>query len=234
MNRWTFASLLMLSVAGCSPRRDAQSGVPAQTQTASLGKTDDETVVLIALDLSGSFRDRIAGRGEGYEFATRVIDRYFRGRIGTQDKLVIAQISGTDRSLLWEGTPLMLQRQFPTADAFRDYLLSKADPNGSHVFKGLSHAIRYVLSDSRVESGKAKTAVFVLSDMLDNGPDSESEEKYLNHEMAELGWRGALIGMYWVDQDQTLIWRQKLRQFGVKNCRVESEIVGQPPLPSFD
>jgi hypothetical protein len=222
-------ALLLILLVGCSPRRD-RTDSPGHITGQALGQTEEEYVMLIALDLSGSFKDRIAG--EAFAFSTRVIDRYFRGRIGTSDKLVIAQLSGTDRSLLWEGTPIALRKEFPTADAFRDYLLGKGDPNGSRVYAGLHNAMGYVLSDPRVQSGGAKTAVFVLSDMMDSDNDKMTEG-YMNHDVSELGWRGGVMGLYYVDQSQVLPWRHKLLAFGVKG-RVESEIVGTPPLPSFD
>jgi hypothetical protein len=223
---------LLLTVAGCAPRRD-----PAQTSisSATLGERDDERVLLIALDLSPSFRDKIVKSGEAYSFALRAIDRYFRGSAGSQDRLVIAQLSDSaDRSLLWEGKPLDLRRQFPTPDAFRDYLISKADSSGSHIYKGLRCAMQYVFSDSRVTAGKTKAAVIVISSMNDDGHYTENEEGYMNHEICQLGWRGGAIGFYFVDQNQVVRWRERLLVFGVKNSVVESEIVGKPQLPSFD
>lgn len=228
MPRW-YVLCLTLALAGCSPRRE----LAATAHPVSLSKAEDGQIMLIALDLSPSFRDRIAGNGEGYLFATRVVDRYFRDRIGTQDKLVIAQLSGTERSLLWEGTPLTLRKKFPTADSFRDFLLKKADPNGSQVTKGLRHALQYVLSDPQVASGKAKASVFVLSDMIDSAKD-EREEGYLNHELSQLGWHGAALGIYYADQQEVVRWRHRLRFLGVKNFCVVGDIMGEPAVPEFE
>jgi hypothetical protein len=137
--------------------------------------------------------------------------------------------------LLWEGKPLDLRRQFPTPDAFRDYLISKADAaSGSKLYKGLRHAMQYVFSDSRVSGGKTKAVVLVLSDLNDDEPDDSREAGYLNHEICQLGWRGGAIGFYFVDQQRVVRWRERLLVFGVKNSVVESEIVGKPQLPMFD
>ena len=193
-------------------------------------------MALLVLDLSGSFAEGMAKDGVGYRFALRVIDKYFRGSIGTDDRLVIAQVSGNgDRSLLWEGKPLDLRRQFPTADAFRDFLLSKADPSGSQVFKGLQNALHYVHADPRVAGGQARLAVFVLSDMLDTSADAKNDELHLNYEVSVLGRQGACVGMYYVDQQQALNWRHRMQAYGVTNCVVMSDITGgDPPLPNFE
>jgi hypothetical protein len=230
MNRWM---LLLLLLAGCSPRRDLAVGNESAAPSASLGKTEEEKVIVIVFDLSSSFQQRMANDGEAYKFALHVIDRYLRDTIGSQDKLVITQISNTQRSLLWEGTPMALRRQFPTPEKFRDFLLSKSDPNGSQVTKGLRNALQYLLSDAQVVSGKAKAGLFCMSDLLDTD-NVEREEGYLNHELSVLGLRGGLVGLYWVDQEQVGPWRHRLLALGVKNFRVESEIVGQPVLPSFE
>jgi hypothetical protein len=231
MNLRKLLPLLLFAVVGCAPRRDsAQSASPS----ATLGEREDERVMLLALDLSPSFRKKIVDSGEAYVFAMHAVDRYFRDTAGTQDRLVIASLSGSDQSLIWEGKPLDLRRQFPTPDAFRDHLISKADPGAAHIYKGLRHAMQYVFSDHRVSGGKTKAAVIVISSMNDDGHYKEDEEGYMNHEICELGWRGGAIGFYFVDQQQVVRWREKLLVFGLKNSVVESEIVGKPLLPSFD
>ena len=211
-------ALLLIVVVGCSPRQSTQ-------EAASLGQTEGEHVMLIAVDPSPDFQKQI-----GDEFMARVIDRYFHDRVGSQDKLVIARLSGKDQ-IVWEGTPLALRKQFPTAEDFHGFLVSKADPS-PRVHEGLRHAMQYVLADPSVATGKAKVAVLVLSSMIDQGSGT-LEEGYMNHELCELGWRNGAVGFYYVAQDQILPLRLKLQTFGVRNFRVEGA-TGQQPLPTFE
>ena len=210
MKKLILAALLIL---GCSPRRD-------HAENHTLGPAEEEYVILIAL-----------GKDGGEEFASSVIDRYFRDRAGTQDKLIISRLSGGE-SLVWEGTPLALRKQFPSNEDFKKFLAGKASED-TKIYAGLHHALEYVLSDPRVASGKAKVGVFVMSKLIDSGSE-ERDKGYMNHDLSELGWRNGVIGLYYADQSQVLRWRQKLQFLNVKNYRVESEIVGEPPLPSFE
>lgn len=223
------ATALMLTIflGGCGPRQET-------SQPTVLPPDEKEFVLTIVFDLSGSFMQKMAADGEAYDFAMRVVDRYHRHKASTQDKLVLAQISGTGRSLLWEGTPLQLRRRFPTAAKFREHLVAKADPHGSFVNDGLAHAIQYVATDPKVVSGQAQVGVFVLSDMLDNGPNPEESKQRLTTALSGLGRIDCVVGMYYVDQLLVAEWRQQLQDAGVKHYRVESEIVGQPTLPEFE
>lgn len=212
--------------AGCEKRREVQ--------TTTLVPDDSEYICTIMLDLSGSFSNLMAEQGKAYEFAMQVIDRYFRDRIASNDKIIIAQISGTKRSLLWQGTPTELHRDFPTADDFRKYLLAKADPGGSLVHDGVTHAVQYVLSEPNVANGKAKSAVFILSDMLDNGPSTTESEQRAVTAIADYGRKGGVVGIYYVDQLRVPVWRDHLKQAGIRQFCIESEIVGRPRLPDFE
>ena len=121
---WLLSVVIFLT--GCEKRRESSQAIFNSDQ-------DVEYVLSVIVDLSGSFEDLMAEKGKAYEFLLHVVDRYFRDRIGSQDKLMISQISANERSLLWEGTPLQLRREFPTPEAFRNLLRSKADPVGSRV-----------------------------------------------------------------------------------------------------
>jgi hypothetical protein len=229
------ALLLLFALAGCSPRRDVTENRPAARQAALLGEAEEEHIVLVAIDLGPTFRPRVVDGGA--QFVMRVIEKYFRSHAGSSDKLVLAQLSGDgDRSLLWEGTPLALRKQFPTPDAFRDFLVGKADKSPSQVYKGLRHATQYVLSNPRVQESSAKVAVFVVSDMLDPARNDKDDRElgYLSHLLNQIGWRNGAIAFYYVDQSEVLPWRQRLQWLGVRNYRVESEIVGSPPIPGAE
>lgn len=219
-----------LLLAGCSPR--PMEATPQQAH-APVHESEPGQVIVLAVDLSGSFIDRMAEQGEAYKFCTMLIDRYFRDRIGTDDRMVIAQLSGTKRSLLWEGRPLELRQQFPSAAEFRDHLITHKDDSGSLIYEGLRHATEYLMSDPNVRAGKAKPGLFVLSDMLDTQNDPQVEG-YLNHQLSELGHYGGVVGIYYVDQERVVEWRSRLAAMNIDSYCVEGDFVGNPPLPVFD
>ncbi len=210
--------LLSLLAVGCS---------------SAAGETKPTRYVLVvAVDLSGSFAEKMATDGKAYEFLVAVVERYFRDRIGKPDRVIVAQLSGTNRSLLWEGPPRNLMRDF-SARTFRDYLLSKADPNGSHLHDGIMHALEYLMSDPQVTNGQAHSALFILSDMLDNADRPEESEAKLVAMLGAYARVGGTLGMYYVDQFQLPKWRKHAQEAGFVDPMIESEIVGRPTLPSF-
>ena len=213
----------LLTVTGCEKRRES---------TRALTHDDSKFCMTIVVDLSGSFQQKMAEGGAAHQFCHEVLSRYFKDRIGTEDKLIIAQISGTERALLWQGTPQQLRKEFSSPQAFAAFLRSKADPGGSLVHESLARTIEYVLSEPNVANGTAKSALFVLSDMLDTGDRTQAER--LGNVMKEFGQHGGIVGMYYVDQSLVAPWREGLRRAGVKDFAVESEIVSKPNLPNIE
>jgi hypothetical protein len=227
MSRWQILGLVSLAaVCGCEPRREQH--------VSPLAQDEIENVVVILLDMSGSYAARSGADGEAYGFALQVVDRYFRNSIGSNDRLVLAQISGTEKSLLWEGTPIQLRQKFSTADEFHRFLQAKSSPHGSRVHSGAADALDYVLAFPGVANDTTRSAVFVLSDMLDNFPDSEQSKQRLLRSLAAYSQSGGAVGLYWVDSSLLAEWRANLRNAGIKNFVVESEIVADPALPTFE
>lgn len=230
-------SVLCVLMVGCSKKQHVEEAVFA--------KDEGQHVVSILLDMSGSFEDLMAERGKAYSFCLQVIDRYFREKIGTKDRLVISMISGSDRALLWEGRPLELRKDFPTAKKFQKFLKEKANVGGSLVHGALTQTVRYMLDDDAVVDGKTKTAVFVLSDMLDtSGAQTTSDTTSrtpkssidnVTDALSEYAESGGVIGIYYCDQHLCSAWKDRLKDVGFKSgrFRVESEIVGRPQLPRF-
>ena len=228
MKRTSLLLIAALLTSGCGgPRR-------TDATTEMFGQEDSDYVLAIVLDMSGSFSHLMADDGKAYDFALAVMDRYFRNGDGLNDTMVIAQISGTDESLLWQGSPLELRRDFPTADDFRRFLLANVDPNGSRVNEGLTNVVDYIAANPRVAGGNARSAVFVLSDMLDNGGDSDTTARQLDASLAAYGNRGGRVGLYYVNQSLVPDWNRRLQQAGIRSYCVECEIVGNPRLPEFD
>jgi hypothetical protein len=229
VKRFTFiVAWLGLSVAGCQERADQSEGV---------FRTDGgEYVLTIALDLSGSFEELMAEDGKAWAFVCQVLDKYFRDRLGHSDKLILAQLSGSEQSLLWRGTPLELRQEFPSAAAFRDWLVAHTDPHGSRIYDGITQAVEYTLADPVMSSGKGKAAVFILSDLCDTGPNQKEKRKRVIKSLAEVARRDGVIGLYYVDVPLVPKWRKVLTDAGVPaaNLQIEADIVGRPLLPSFE
>lgn len=233
-----FVFMLIVFLVGCSKR--------LETSEVMFEEEKGKYVVTILLDMSGSFQQMMATDGKAHEFALQVIDRYFRDRIGMPDKLIIARIAGSDRALLWEGTPQQLRQDFPNPTAFRQMLLG-GDPQGgdvngaavqpvsfaSNIHQSLTRTIDYVLEEPGVSDGSMKSAVFVLSDMLDTDQSDENKKKVLEA-LSQYGQTGGTLGIYWCDQLYVTEWRKHLKDAGIEHAVVQSHIQSRPTLPSFE
>ena len=203
---------------------------PAAEENPLADGREYERVVVVGIDLSGSFLHLMADKGKAWEFLLKVIDRYLRG--SGSEKLILVQLSGNTKALLWDGTPAQLRKDFPDQGAFRKHLLSKADPNGSRLHDGITEALEY-LSTLPGITAKTKCALLVLSDMDDNASAPGSEQR-LVQSLASFGKRGGAVGLYFVDHPLINRWRANLKAAGIKHAVVESSIVASPTLPSFD
>ncbi len=218
---------VILCTLGCEKRREEANVNP-------FGEDESEYVLMIVVDLSGSFQKLMAEDGTAYDFTLHAIDRYFRDRVGCNDQLILAQISGERRSLLWHGAPRRLYEEFPTARKFRDFLVARADPNGSMVHDGIAHAMEYLMSMRSVSTGKAKSATLILSDMMDNAPDSDQSEQRLIKAFTSYSNRSGAIGLYYCDQMELVKWRQNFEKAGLRLVALAPDVKGRPPLPSFE
>ena len=222
----TLCLLLLATLPGCEKRREVNGN-------STFSTPENQYVAVIVMDLSGSFSQLMAEDGKAYQFAAHVVDEYFRNRDALDDKIILAQISGTHRSLLWDGTPRQLRKDFPTAESFRDFVLKKADNGGSLVHEGLANVIDYVAADPQFAKGRSAATLLVLSDMQDTGHNPDAQ-RHLMESLAAYGKLNGAVGIYFCDQLEVANWQQRLADCGIRNSIVESEIVGEPQLPSFE
>src|SRR3977135_2558670 len=97
------------------------AGCQQRVERESVFEPDDGGFVLtVVLDMSSSFRELLDDKAWG--FLCQLIDRYFEERIGHNDKLILAQLSNSNRALLWKGTPLELRQEFKSAAEFRKWV----------------------------------------------------------------------------------------------------------------
>jgi hypothetical protein len=218
------ALILPLLLVGCQKVEETETVFQEE---------DGEYVLTIVLDLSSSFKELMAEDGKAWQFVCEIIDRYFRDRIGHNDKLILAQLSASDRALVWKGSPLELRQEFSSADEFHAWISKKADPNGSRLYEGIVQAVEYTMSDPVIKDGKGKSAVFVVSDMVDSGGDVGRERAV--SALAKVGKTGG-VGLYYVDVQRCGIWEKLLLDAGIpaENLSVQADIVGHPSLPRFE
>jgi hypothetical protein len=191
-------------------------------------------VLCVVVDMSGSYAEMMAKDGRAFTFMTAVVDKFFRDQLGSNGRLIISQISGNKKSLIWEGRTLDLRRDF-TPETFRDFLIKKSDPNGSLVHESLARSLEYLMAQPAIANGKAKAALFVLSDMEHNGERTPELRDRVKNGLAKFGKLGGIVGLYYVSEENNLAekWQTVLREAGIRDFRVESEIVSKPSLPSF-
>lgn len=221
-------SVLLVAIAvvtGCAKRQRLENPSIFTESTSAFTLT-------ILLDTSRSFQDEFVGGGKAYNFCMAVLDRYDHSKVGSEDEIVIAQISGADRALLFKGSPQQLRQQFSGPEEFAKFLNDRSDPNGSLVHQSMARTLEYLLSDRRFVSGQKKSALFVLSDMIDNGSEGAAKQEALNL-LTRYGQAGGCVGLYFVDQSLFPEWNHLINSCGFKHSVVEIDI-DSPTLPDFD
>lgn len=209
--------MLLLLVAGCSPHLGDES--------VDFGEGAEDQLLLV-IQQDGVFRERLGAKVDA--FAMAVLEKYFRGK--ADGRLIIAQTTDKER-LIWEGTARDLKDQFKSPKELRAFILSKAAPK-VRLYESLRRSIQYFLTDDMIKSGRARVAVILISDMVDEESD-EKEEGYLNHQLSELAWRKGNIALYFCSDDQILRWHHRLVFYGLKP-HVTGDQVLKPKLPNFD
>lgn len=217
--------ILLVLLAGCE-RRDTSDVSPFQQEHC-------DYVLTIAIDLSDGFREYMTADGKAYDLILRAIEQYFRDRIGGHDQIIITQLSGNKRPLLWQGTPQQLRREFPDSTSFREFLLGHSEPKGCRLNDGIADTIDYTLRTESIKRGNAKSALMILSKMLDDQPEQEASDARLMKALTTYARRGH-IGFYFCDALRMTEITEKLEKAGFAMHTLECDIHGRPPLPSFE
>jgi hypothetical protein len=225
--------LFVAIIAGCGARRDETK--QARLSKSPFPKDESEYVAMIVMDNSSSFQQLMAEEGHAYSFICSVIDKYFRDRIGSEkDQIILVQISGSQKSIMWQGTPEGLRRRFQSKQSFRDFLVNNAGPDGSLVHDGVAHALEHMMRIPNVSSGMAKSVLLILSDLDDNGPNPEQSEQRLFDDLVAYFQKGGHAGFYYADQLKMEHWRQKLTAAGYPLVPIECRENDNPALPDFE
>src|SRR5712692_11379901 len=120
MFRRAFAVVLLasalLGLSACEERRVASDVTPLPTN-------EPEYVVAFQMDTTGSFAHLFKnGGGKAWELMMDALNSLFRDRAGSNDRVIIALVTGEGaKSLLWDGTPNQLRRDFSSSQALADF-----------------------------------------------------------------------------------------------------------------
>lgn len=219
---------LTCCVVGCEPFIESEGPV------TPLKLPKREYVLALALDASGSFIEEVLGsEGRAYNFMMQAANRLFQDRMGQHDRILIAQLSANARPLLWEGPPRSLKREFGSGKVLQEFILQRADPNGSRLYAGTEKTLNYIYRLPGVSENEISVCVLVLSDMLDNSDTSADDRKRMIAALSQFKDLKAAFGYYFVDIERLEDTRQCLMDAGLDGRFVEPGIVDDPPLPSF-
>lgn len=220
--------LCLLLAGGCK-----RSGTQ-KTSEKPFGFTTEsiDTHLTICVDLSGSFEREFSRSGKAYPFLLKAIDYYVRNRKGT-NRLLIVQLSGATSPILYEGSPRSFMDAYPTPDAFRRFLLSKADPRGSRVHDSIADGMDYALRSPGVVPGKTKMVLLCLTDMDENVGGEPSRHRLVKA-FQQWASQGNLLGLYFVHPLLEPYWGATLRHCGFGDrARITTGFNAETPLPSF-
>jgi hypothetical protein len=227
MSRSLFLLIAILT-AGCVRVADNQ-------QEGLIEEPDPvEGVLCMGFDMSGPFRQQIqADNGRVGKFALSVVADFFKARAGSNDQVVLFQISGNmDRPIMWQGRPAEFRSRFGDPAAFRSFLADKAraPEDRCPAFRGIAEALEYVLSFHERPGSKVATATLVFSSFLDTDPDSAVQLERMKDALRRYSKVTAGIGFYWIDNKVAPKIEKILRESGYPNAATR-DFVDYPDKP---
>ena len=218
----------VLANSGCE-KRDAS----AATAPPPFKKQEYEYVMAVVIDMSPSFQQHLqSDEARAFQFFMRLSQKYFQQRSGSNDRILLTQLSGGRKTCLWDGRPGDIRKKFPTAQAFAQFLKRHASQGGSHVFAAVDDTLSY-LSRRPGITPRTTLLTVILSDLIDNDPNADESKQRLIDSLTAYQQRGGHIGCYWVADEMTATWSDILERSGYDN-HVWSEIIDDPDLPEFD
>ena len=211
--------LFLMLLAGCT-RRDTSKSVTFEQEP-----TDYTLLIVVDIDL-------IKSNPEAISFVTYAIEHYFRERIGSNDHIVISQLSGNNQPLLFQGKPRFLLEKFASPEDFRQFLISRSDP-GRRINDGISESLDYLAHTSSVVRGGAAPIALIVSSMVDDHPESKESDDRVMAELIKFGNTGGQMAFYFCNQQRMASVREKMEKAGFGWEILECDVNGRPPLPTF-
>lgn len=222
-------ALLTSTYSGCVPKQDRQL-------VDTFEHEELDSCMTFLIDLSGSFASNWNDRA--YSLFMGLSEQYFAESMGTNNKLIIAQLSGNDRVVLFDGRPVDLQRQFSSPEALSEYLKEKSDGSQSHVYNAVKETVDYA-GTLRGVTDTTRMLTVVLSDMRDSEIDPDKRSETGNAMVASLSTyreAGGTLALYYVGTEQTARWQRILAMAGFEQGSyvIENELSSNPQLPRLD
>lgn len=221
-------SACLVFVTGCIVAEQQSKHAPLQIEPL-------DAVLVVGVDLSSSFANDFSERA--YPLLLNVMQKYFVEQMGEDCKVVLAQISGSEDVVLFEGTPRDLRRRFTNPDALAEFLLENSKPNGSPVFKAMTKTLHYVNQMPEIEDN-TRVLTVVISDLRDSEKDKAVWKKQGVEMLKELMLyqnRGGALALYYVDLEQVDLWKRVLdeAEFQPGMFTISNDLVEDPQLPTF-
>lgn len=223
---WAF----LLGVLGCIPSQSDQ----VDRQPFEVEQLD--ACLAVVIDTSSSFHDQWNERG--YDVFLQLMDRFFTEGMGSESKVVLAQLGNAKNSVMFVGTPAELRKRFPTPEALDNYLREHARPNESNVFEVAGNTVELISALPGVTE-QTRLLTILLSDLRESEQDPETwrakGHRMLNS-LKAYQKRGGGLGLYFVSQAEVARWRRILSDAGFTDGQfvIEHEMVANVQLPRFD
>ena len=209
--------LILLILPACTGPRE-------NTDESPFGeKKQPDAVLAIDIDVSGSFADELEA---AWQFCIRAVELFFFNRQGTNDLLVISQISGSPQSILWSGSPQQFRKTFKTPADFKR-LFNGLDTTQSRVHSSLADTINHVASLK-----PKRSLILGLTDMIDNEPGSLPKLQDALRRYGKDGKAGA-VGLYGVEPSHKAACETML-SISVRHYDVLHKKEGEPRIPRLD
>lgn len=216
----------LVAAAGCVESQRTGAHRPFEA-------VEHDAVLAIVVDQSGSF----AGYWDdkAHRLFLELMDQFFTEGAGEESRVVLAQLSGSDEVVLFEGSPAELRERFRTPEDLNAHLRRSADPGASQVYRATDRVLRYVSAMPGV-TDQTRLMTVMLSDLVETGVDRHREGAKMLAALTRYREQGGGLALYYVAKEETPRWREILGRAGFEpgSYVIEGELVARPQLPSFD
>lgn len=224
-----FIALAGLPATGCVESQGLSQSTPFERQ-----ELDD--CLAICIDMSGSFRHNWDDRA--YDLFMDISDRFFTEAMGNESRIIITQLSGEGKVVLFEGRPDDLQQKFQSPEDLNQYLLDHSDGGSSQVYRAMSRTLDHIGSMSGVTQD-TRVLTIVFSDMQDTGAavgNGDADRTEMMKSLRRYADNGGGLALYFVARDQVQPWRQILSEAGFEpgHFIIENDLTSSPQLPRFE
>ncbi|HBE71056.1 MAG TPA: hypothetical protein DDW52_23160 [Planctomycetaceae bacterium] len=217
-----------LLLSGCVASQTGKDYHPFET-------VEIDSCLTILIDMSGSFATR--WDDEAYPLFLELSETYFTEAMGTENRLVIAQLSGNNQAVLFEGKPADLQSRFRSPEDLVSFLRERSDGASSQVYRAIKSTTDYLLQMQGV-SERTRLMTVVLSDLRDTGAGAarRTAGSSMIESLREYRERGGALALYYVGTEEMPRWESILAEsgFSSNDYLIQGELTATPQLPKFD